>query len=141
MSSLAERLKALRKENDLSQKAVAQKLKITVSALSQYETGKRTPKNDMLAALARLYHTTSDYLLGITSDPDIPYPPYSFTKKEAMSTSSPYVNDMEDSEKRQNLDRAKSKLFRSIDALPPDMQSKIISSLDHFVKVVSDDPK
>lgn len=51
---LADRLKALRVQKGFTQKYVANRINITVSALSQYETGKRIPKNETLSALVHL---------------------------------------------------------------------------------------
>ena len=58
------RLKDLREDHELMQKQVAAKLGIDQRVYSNYETGKREIPVHHLAALADLYHTSTDYLLG-----------------------------------------------------------------------------
>lgn len=55
--NIAQNLKILRKEKDVTQKEVAQHLNIDVTTLSHYETGIRMPDIDTLIALARYYDT------------------------------------------------------------------------------------
>ena len=66
---LLERLKLLRRSVNLSQQEVAQKIHITREAYSMYENGHRQPPYDILISLARYYHVSVDYLLGITDSP------------------------------------------------------------------------
>ena len=58
------KLRQLRKSNNLSQKEVADKLNISPSVVSGYETGERTPSTENLLALSYLYKCSTDYLLG-----------------------------------------------------------------------------
>ena len=67
------RLKDLREDADLTQQAVAQYLHIRQNTYSQYETGQRQIPLAVLIALARLYNTSVDYMLGLTSVKE-PYP-------------------------------------------------------------------
>lgn len=67
------RIKDLREDNDLTQQQVADYLNIKQNTYSQYETGTRQIPIDILIALAALYKTSTDYLLGIT-DCRTPYP-------------------------------------------------------------------
>lgn len=67
------RIKDLREDNDLTQQQVADYLNIRQNTYSQYETGNRQLPIDVLIALASLYKTSTDYLLGIT-DCKKPYP-------------------------------------------------------------------
>ena len=60
------RLKELREEKDLSQKVVAEYLCVKQNTYSQYENGQRQLPIDALIALARYYHTSTDYILGLT---------------------------------------------------------------------------
>lgn len=61
----ASRLVALRKENNLSQEALAEKLGISRQAVSKWERAEASPDTDNLIALARLYHVSLDELLQI----------------------------------------------------------------------------
>ncbi len=66
-------IRDLREDNDLTQKQVADYLNIRQNTYSQYETGSRQIPIEVLTALATLYKTSTDYLLGLT-DCKIPYP-------------------------------------------------------------------
>lgn len=67
------RIRDLREDRDLTQQQVADYLKIRQSTYSQYETGSRQIPLEVLIALAALYKTSTDYLLGVT-DCKVPYP-------------------------------------------------------------------
>ena len=68
------RIRDLREDSDLSQKDIADYLKCTQVCYSHYENGERDIPTDVLVKLAAYYHTSTDYLLGIT-DVTEPYPP------------------------------------------------------------------
>lgn len=61
---LGQRLQEQRRMKNLSQKEVAKSIGISASIVSNYESGERTPSVEILIALARLYHCSTDYLLG-----------------------------------------------------------------------------
>ena len=67
------RLRALREDQDLTQKAVADHLHIRQNTYSQYETGQRQLPLELLVALALYYHTSTDYILELTDQRE-PYP-------------------------------------------------------------------
>lgn len=72
IKELPQKLKQLRMSHNYSQKQVADKLGISPSIVSSYETGERTPSTDVLLALSYLYKCSTDYLLGKTNEaPDI----------------------------------------------------------------------
>lgn len=58
-------LKKLRTEYGMTQAQLAQKLKISASAVGMYEQGRREPDSELLARLAHLFHVSTDQLLGI----------------------------------------------------------------------------
>lgn len=64
MVNTGERLKTLRIENGLTQKQVAERVGVAVSAISSYEGGIRLPSYGVLIKLSKLYHVTTDFLLG-----------------------------------------------------------------------------
>lgn len=64
INGLPEKLRELRTKNGISQRTVAQKLDVSPSIISSYETGERTPSVENLLALSYLYHCSTDYLLG-----------------------------------------------------------------------------
>src|SRR5574339_119332 len=61
---LPERLKSLRKEANLTQKEVAEKLGFDQKSYSFWENGKRNPKN--IQQIADFFNVSTDYLLGNT---------------------------------------------------------------------------
>lgn len=63
-----DRLKALRKQMNLTQDEFTKKSGIGRSAVSMYESGKRMPSYDVLCNIADFFNVTTDYLLGKTND-------------------------------------------------------------------------
>ena len=61
---LPEKLRDLRTKAGLSQRAVANHLRVSPSIISSYETGERTPSTENLLALSYLYRCSTDFLLG-----------------------------------------------------------------------------
>ena len=62
------RIAALRRAAGWSQAELAQRLKISPSAVGMYEQGRREPAVDMLVTLSELFGVTIDYL--VTGRPD-----------------------------------------------------------------------
>lgn len=60
------RLRELRKESGLSQQSVASKIGVSDSAYQNYEYGQRDIPGAVLQALANLFDTSVDYILGIS---------------------------------------------------------------------------
>lgn len=63
-----ERLKFLRKSNNLSQTDVAGVLHCSQAAYGMYELGKRKISADKLLILAQYYHVSVDYLVGLRDE-------------------------------------------------------------------------
>ncbi len=62
------RLRDLREDSDLTQSQVAKYLGMSQTGYSKYETGENDIPTQILIALARFYHTSVDYLLGLTDE-------------------------------------------------------------------------
>ena len=60
---LANNLRHLRKQHELTQKDLSRMLNISRQAYSNYETSKRTPDLDSLLYLSRFYHISLDTLV------------------------------------------------------------------------------
>lgn len=69
MSITGERLRALRKERDMSQEEVAKRIGISRPAYVNYEAGKSRPVRK-LSELSALFNVTTDYLLGKSDAPN-----------------------------------------------------------------------
>lgn len=67
------RIKDLREDHDIKQAEVAKYLHIAQNTYSQYENGVRQIPIPLLIALAGYYHTSVDYILGLTNEKK-PYP-------------------------------------------------------------------
>lgn len=61
------RLKDLREDRDMSQQQVADYLGMKQPQYSRYERGLRDIPTDVLIRLAKLYNTSTDYILGLTN--------------------------------------------------------------------------
>lgn len=70
MDNYYPRVKDLREDHDLSQQQVADYLNMKQPQYSRYERGHRDLPTDVLIKLARLYQTSTDYILGLTNIPD-----------------------------------------------------------------------
>lgn len=62
------RLKQLRLENNMSQRALAAKIKSSQKAIDLWEKGITEPKASVIVALANVFECTADYLLGREDD-------------------------------------------------------------------------
>lgn len=58
-----EKLKRLRKEKNLSQIDLADKVGVTRSSIANYETGRNYPANDILTKFATLFNVSIDYMV------------------------------------------------------------------------------
>lgn len=64
-------LKTLRTQNNFAQVQLAQKLGLTKSVISAYETGLRLPSYDVLINIAKIFKVSTDYLLGMDNRQEI----------------------------------------------------------------------
>lgn len=71
MVDFGHKLKALRIQNELTQSQLAQKLGLTKSVVSAYETGLRLPSYDVLIHLAKIFNVSTDYFLGLERKQEI----------------------------------------------------------------------
>lgn len=65
MIDLGNILKTLRLKENMTQAQLAQKLGLTKSVISPYETGLRLPSYDILIHISKIYNVSTDYLLGL----------------------------------------------------------------------------
>ena len=64
MNRIGQRIKELRKKNDLTQERLAEYLGVTDKAVSKWECGLTTPDLALIMPLARILHVSADELLG-----------------------------------------------------------------------------
>ncbi len=69
MALRADRLKQRRQALHLSQEQLAERTGVNQPQVSRWELGENDVSGETLAALARALSTTSDWLLGLSNDP------------------------------------------------------------------------
>lgn len=69
VSAMYPRIRDLRVDKDLSQMELAKTLGMSQTGYSKYETGENDIPTAILIRLAQFYHTSVDYLLGLTENP------------------------------------------------------------------------
>ena len=73
MSNMGKRIKELRKENNLTQQELAEKLGLQKSAIAKYENGRVSNiKRDVIEKMANIFSVSPSYLLDI-EEPEKPY--------------------------------------------------------------------
>lgn len=66
------RIRDLREDKDLTQTDIAKVLEMSQTGYSKYETGENDISTNTLIKLAKFYKTSTDYILGLTNNPN-PY--------------------------------------------------------------------
>lgn len=62
---VADRIKALREENNMTQAELARRLGITRSSVNAWELGISVPSTQYVVELAGIFRVSTDYLLGV----------------------------------------------------------------------------
>ena len=65
MNRIGERIRKMRKKNELTQESLADLLGVTSKAVSKWETGSGCPDLSLIVPLARVLRVTTDELLGM----------------------------------------------------------------------------
>lgn len=66
---VAERIRNLREDRDLSQIDIAEFLNTSQTVYSRYERNERSLPIEMLYELCKFYNVSADYILGLTDNP------------------------------------------------------------------------
>lgn len=66
------RIRDLREDKDMTQTEIAKLLNCSQRVYSNYECGDTDIPTEILISLAKIHHTTTDYLLGLTNNPNPP---------------------------------------------------------------------
>lgn len=64
-----ERLKTLRFQNGVTQKAIAEGIGVTPGSIQRFEYGTAKPKLDTVVSLADFFNVSLDYLVGRSDNP------------------------------------------------------------------------
>lgn len=65
MQDFGKRIKELRQKAGLTQQQLAERIWVSKAAISNYELYERNPSPEILIKLARVFHVSTEYLLGI----------------------------------------------------------------------------
>lgn len=65
---VSEKIRELREIAGYSQSQLAKKLDVTRSSVNAWEMGLSTPTTQYIVALSKLFHVSTDYILGLDSD-------------------------------------------------------------------------
>ena len=68
--SIGERIATIRKQKGFTQKILAEKMGLLNYLISDYERGRRRLYDEMVARFAVALEVSSDYLLGLTNNPE-----------------------------------------------------------------------
>lgn len=74
---LYDKIKILREEAGYSQAQLAKKLDVTRSSVNAWEMGLSTPTTHYVVELSKLFHVSTDYLLGLKNEKHIVLDGYS----------------------------------------------------------------
>lgn len=68
---LSDKIKELREQAGLSQSQLAKKLDVTRSSVNAWEMGLSTPTTQYVMSLAKLFHVSADYILGMEAEQSV----------------------------------------------------------------------
>lgn len=94
---VAERIHELRDKHNITQAALARRMGITRSSVNAWEMGISVPATDKLVQLAKIFHTSTDYLLGISTAESINIENYSISEKEIIYRLLSYYDNIRNS--------------------------------------------
>ena len=80
----ADRIKELGQKNHMTQADLARKLYVTRASVNAWEMAISVPSSEKIADLCQLFHTSADYLLGLSSEESLPLELYSEEEKEIL---------------------------------------------------------
>jgi len=67
----SDRIKSLRKQNNLTQEMLGEKMGLAQKSIASWETEKSFPDTPTLARLCTYFNISADYLLGLSDDPTL----------------------------------------------------------------------
>lgn len=116
-NSLYERIHDLRERSGMTQTDLALRMGVTRSGVNAWEMGISKPTLDNLVTLSRIFHTTTDYLLGTDKEETVVITNFTAEEKELIMR---MVNYMESVHNTNSKNTSKSPHFPS----PPEKNSQ-----------------
>ena len=80
----SERIKELREKNGYTQSSLAKRLSLTRACVNAWEMGISSPSTENLAELTQIFHVSSDYILGLSSNEAVSLAELSHEEKEII---------------------------------------------------------
>ena len=68
---ISDKIRELREQAGYSQTQLAKKLGVTRSSVNAWEMGLSSPTTQYIVAMAKLFHVSADYILGLQSEKSI----------------------------------------------------------------------
>ena len=101
---VGEKIKQLRKEALLSQKSLAEKLQVSTTAVTNWESGYRVPKRKLLSELSDFFGVTISYF----------FPDYVTEENETITKTINIMNQLNNANQKEVYDYAKFRLEKEI---------------------------
>ena len=120
---MANRIRELRKQNDMTMKQLGEKLGLGESTISQYETGKREPDIKTLLKISECFNVSVDYLLGNVSEP------WFYVDNDRIVRE---INSYEDEPDKEPI---KKLLLYAFDQLNDDGQQKAVERVEELTEI------
>lgn len=89
---LCEKIKELRENAGYSQSQLAKKLDVTRSSVNAWEMGLSMPTTQYVVALSKLFHVSTDYLLGLEAAKTLVLDGYNETELELIYNLINYID-------------------------------------------------
>ena len=134
------RIRDLRKQKGMTQEELGNIINVQKAAVSKYELGRAVPSTDVLSKLACHFGVTTDYLLGLSDDPN------GFIKgllgdhkKLGQSQWNPppsYYNDPETQQRMEEMmnDPSRKRIFLASKDLKPEELGRIADLMETIAK-------
>lgn len=90
---ISEQIRKLREQAGYSQAQLAKKLDVTRSSVNAWEMGISAPTTQYVVAMAKLFHTSTDYLLGMDDTLHIQIDGYTQDEKQIIFSLLKYFDD------------------------------------------------
>lgn len=90
---ICDRIKQLREQAGYSQAQLAKRLDVTRSSVNAWEMGLSMPTTQYVVALAKFFHVSADYLLGLTASSSIVLDGYTQEEIELLYKLIRYFDD------------------------------------------------
>lgn len=108
MVTIGERIRSIRNKKNISQQELADALHVNRSAISLYETNRKSPSRENTYKIATVLGVSIDYLLGLQTEPSL---------------------------QTENINSETAKLMKRLDNMPSETKQTIINLIDDLLKI------